>query len=90
MKITVLMGGLSPERNVSLSSGSLIAAALRRRGHEVLTLDLYVGVPENTDDVSSLFTKEQQKKLKKAISHFSLSESQIQHIEAKKAKRRHR
>ena len=38
----------------------------------------------------SRFTKEQQKKLKKAISHFSLSESQIQHIEAKKAKRRHR
>lgn len=60
MKITVLMGGLSPERNVSLSSGSLIAAALRRRGHEAMALDLYVGVPEDIADVSSLFTSEQQ------------------------------
>ena len=54
------MGGLSPERNVSLSSGSLIAAALRRRGHEVMTLDLYVGVPAEIFDVSSLFTTQQQ------------------------------
>ena len=60
MKIIVLMGGLSPERNVSLSSGSLIAAALRRRGHEVMTLDLYVGVPAEIFDVSSLFTTQQQ------------------------------
>ncbi len=43
MKITVLCGGLSPERDVSLSSGSLIAAALIRRGHEVCTVDLYTG-----------------------------------------------
>ena len=38
----------------------------------------------------SRFTKEQRKKLKKAIMHFSRSESQIRQIEAKKAKRRHR
>lgn len=38
----------------------------------------------------SRFTKEQRKKLKKAISHFSRSASQIRQIEAKKAKRRHR
>ncbi len=54
------MGGLSPERNVSLSSGSLIAAALRRRGHEVMALDLYVGVPEEICDVNLLFTTQQQ------------------------------
>ena len=54
------MGGLSPERNVSLSSGSLIAAALRRRGHEVIALDLYVGVPEDIADVRSLFSTAQQ------------------------------
>ena len=29
MKIVVLAGGLSPERNVSLSSGTMIAEALR-------------------------------------------------------------
>ena len=31
MKIVVLAGGLSPERNVSLSSGVMVAEALRGR-----------------------------------------------------------
>ena len=44
MRITVLSGGLSHEREVSLSSGSLIAGALIRRGHEVCLLDLYTGL----------------------------------------------
>ena len=44
MKITVLCGGFSHEREVSLSSGSLIAAALLRRGHEVCAVDLYTGL----------------------------------------------
>ncbi len=44
MKITVLCGGLSPERDVSLTSGSLIAAALLRRGHAVAIADLYTGL----------------------------------------------
>ena len=35
MKILVLAGGLSPEREVSLTSGSLVADALAQRGHEV-------------------------------------------------------
>ena len=43
MKITVLAGGLSHEREVSLSSGSLIAGALLRKGHEVCLVDLYTG-----------------------------------------------
>ncbi len=43
MKITVLCGGFSHEREVSLSSGTLIAAALLSRGHEVCAVDLYTG-----------------------------------------------
>lgn len=43
MKIVVLAGGLSPERDVSLSSGSLIANALTERGHRVALVDLYKG-----------------------------------------------
>ena len=39
MKITVLMGGTSAERDVSLASGLRVAEALRERGHEVVTLD---------------------------------------------------
>ena len=44
MNIVVLAGGLSPERDVSLSSGSLIANAFMENGHNVLLLDLYLGM----------------------------------------------
>lgn len=44
MKIVVLAGGLSPERDVSLASGSLIANALMRTGHEVVLVDVYEGL----------------------------------------------
>jgi D-alanine-D-alanine ligase len=44
MKITVLMGGTSSERNVSLASGIRIVQALRSRGHKVTALDPARGV----------------------------------------------
>ena len=59
MRITVLMGGLSPERNVSLSSGSLIAAALRRKGHSVAAVDLYCGVDLSRHSIDELFSSSQ-------------------------------
>ena len=43
MKIVVLAGGLSPERNVSLSSGAKVCQALRERGHRVALVDMYFG-----------------------------------------------
>ncbi len=55
MKITVLAGGLSPERNVSLSSGAKIAAALVRRGHRVAIVDVYMGMPDFHGELDSLF-----------------------------------
>jgi D-alanine-D-alanine ligase len=39
LKITVLMGGESAERNVSFASGIRIVLALRSRGHEVIAFD---------------------------------------------------
>ncbi|HWL40528.1 MAG TPA: D-alanine--D-alanine ligase [Gemmatimonadaceae bacterium] len=44
MKITVLMGGTSSERNVSLASGIRIVQALRTKGHKVIALDPARGV----------------------------------------------
>ena len=44
MKVAVLMGGTSDEREVSLSSGAGIARALRERGHEVVTVDTVRGI----------------------------------------------
>ena len=55
MKIAVLAGGLSPEREVSLSSGSLIANALCERGHEVALVDVYLGTGGKTP--RELFSK---------------------------------
>ena len=56
MKIAVLAGGLSPEREVSLSSGSLIANALCACGHEVALADVYLGT--DGKNPSELFSKE--------------------------------
>lgn len=50
MKITVLAGGRSPEREVSLSSASKIAKALIEKGHGVCIVDLLYGI-ENIDDL---------------------------------------
>ena len=55
MNITVLAGGVSPEREVSLSSGSLIANALAENGHRVLLLDLALGYPDLPSDPTTLF-----------------------------------
>lgn len=44
MNIVVLCGGLSPERNVSISSGGRIAAALRSLGHRAALIDMYFGL----------------------------------------------
>jgi D-alanine-D-alanine ligase len=51
MKIVVLAGGLSPERDVSLSSASLIANALIDNGHDVCLVDLFLG---RTGDAAQL------------------------------------
>ena len=44
MRIAVLMGGTSDEREVSLSSGAQVARALREAGHEVVAVDTASGV----------------------------------------------
>ncbi len=58
MNILVLAGGYSPERNVSLSSGAMIAGALRRNGHNVAIIDSYIGVSDGEADIAQLYKKE--------------------------------
>ena len=55
MKIVVLAGGLSPERIVSLSSGTMACNAFLKAGHQAILLDLFFGMPELTTDVDQLF-----------------------------------
>jgi len=56
MKIVVLAGGLSTERDVSLASGAGICKTLRERGHEAFLLDVYLGFPYDSDKLDEVFT----------------------------------
>ena len=51
MKITVLAGGNSTERDVSLVSGTGVYRALKSKGHQVVLLDVYLGVEYDNPDV---------------------------------------
>ena len=55
MKIIVLAGGLSPERDVSLISGAGICRTLRERGHKAFLLDVYLGLPYDSDKLNEVF-----------------------------------
>ena len=51
MKVVVLAGGTSTERDVSLISGSGIYKALKKNGHQVILLDVYLGYEGSTDGI---------------------------------------
>ena len=55
MKIVVLAGGLSPERNVSLSSGAMVTEALRGLGHRAAMVDLFFGLEDYQGEISDYF-----------------------------------
>lgn len=50
MKVVVLAGGISTERDVSLSSGAMIYRALKEKGHDAILLDVYLGYGEVKKD----------------------------------------
>lgn len=60
MKIVVLCGGLSNERDVSITSGSCVARSLRERGHSVVLLDMFLGYGGDCSDPTKLFDEQQQ------------------------------
>ena len=55
MKVVVLAGGTSTERDVSLVSGSKIYKALRANGHQAILLDVYLGYQ---GDTAGIFEKD--------------------------------
>ena len=58
MKIVVLNGGISTERDVSLVSGTQIYKALKGKGHDVILLDVYLGYEKDLapGEEDALFT----------------------------------
>ena len=81
MKIVVLAGGISTERDVSLSSGAMIYRALKKRGHQVILLDVYLGY--EGEDSDRLFEKDED--WGKEISSVSETNPDIEQIKALRA-----
>jgi D-alanine-D-alanine ligase len=54
MKIAVLFGGMSAERDVSIASGAQVIQALRSRGHSVIPVDPATGVVKPEDEAETL------------------------------------
>jgi D-alanine-D-alanine ligase len=90
MKIMVLMGGTSAERDVSLASGEAIVQGLKEAGHQVLAIDtskgyklpesqtrfLPNGVKTEPPDVKAL-QAEGKKMAMKTIESFNLSDVEL-------------
>lgn len=55
MRVVVLAGGTSSERDVSLSSGSMIYRAMKKNGHQAVLLDVYLGYE---GDARGIFDRE--------------------------------
>ena len=55
MNIVVLAGGLSPERDVSLSTGTMVTNALRTKGHNAILVDLFFGMQQLPDPIEQAF-----------------------------------
>lgn len=56
MKIVVLAGGLSTERDVSLTSGAGICRTLLANGHQAVLMDAFMGIPYDADRLEELFS----------------------------------
>ena len=58
MKIVVLGGGISTERDVSLSSSRMIYRALKKNGHQAVLLDVYLGYEGSEEEIAHIFEKD--------------------------------
>ena len=57
MKVVVLAGGISTERDVSLISGKMIYQAMKRLGHQAVLLDVFLGMER--DDIDHIFESDE-------------------------------
>ncbi len=78
MKIVVLAGGISTERDVSLVSGMGIYKALKNKGHQTMLLDVFLGYPE--DDWQQVF--EMDKDWSAAISAIKEESADLEAVKA--------
>lgn len=60
MDIVVLAGGLSTERDVSFVTGNNVAKALRKNGHRVILLDVFMGYSDKAEDLTGIFERAEE------------------------------
>ncbi len=60
MNIIVLAGGLSTERDVSFVTGGEVAKALRKNGHHVILLDVFMGYSDKEEDLNGIFERSKE------------------------------
>lgn len=58
MNIVVLAGGTSTERDVSLITGTKVYEALKNKGHQVILVDLFMGLEDMETIPADIFTME--------------------------------
>lgn len=66
MKIVVLAGGLSTERDVSFKTGEMVTKALRENGHQVILLDVFMGYSDKEEDLTGIFDRAEAVRVKVA------------------------
>lgn len=64
MKIVVLAGGLSAERDVSLKTGEMVTRALRENGHQVILLDVFMGYSDKREELTGIFERAEEVSVK--------------------------
>lgn len=60
MDIVVLAGGLSTERDVSFATGNMVSKALRKNGHRVILLDVFMGYSDKPEDLTGIFDRAEE------------------------------
>lgn len=81
MKIVVLAGGISTERDVSIVSGTEVCKALRKRNHQAILLDVFCGDARlNTAEESSVFPEAYD--VESAADYMREMSAQIEEIKA--------
>ena len=80
MKIVVLAGGLSTERNVSFSSGTMVYEALKEKGHQVVLLDVYLGYEGSLEGVLEGSVNLTQTLAENEITGIGLTNPDLDHI----------
>ena len=80
MKIAVLAGGTSTEREISIVSGSKVCEALRKKGHQAILIDVFCGKEDANAD--TIFTDPFD--LDKEVAYMSSFNDQITRIQAER------